>query len=126
AVGKLFRPRSGAGRIARDQGPILSMFSLISCETPHTTSALFLGACHIMSAVEDRLSSLRREIDEIDDKLHDLIVARMEAVAKVGKAKSAASQDILRPAREAAILRRLIERHTGSFPKAGLVRIWRE
>lgn len=32
----------------------------------------------------------------------------------------------LRPGREAAIIRRLITRHTGRFPVAGLVRIWRE
>lgn len=79
-----------------------------------------------MSASEDRLKSLRREIDEIDDKLHDLIMARMETVAKIGKAKSADNQDILRPAREATIQRRLVERHRGPFPRIGLVRIWRE
>lgn len=79
-----------------------------------------------MSASEDRLKSLRREIDEIDDKLHDLIMARMNTVAKIGKAKNADNQDILRPAREALILRRLVERHQGPFPKAGLVHIWRE
>ncbi|HEX7006097.1 MAG TPA: chorismate mutase [Alphaproteobacteria bacterium] len=79
-----------------------------------------------MSASEDRLKSLRREIDEIDDKLHDLIMARMETVAKIGKAKSADNQEILRPAREAAIQRRLVERHRGAFPRIGLVRIWRE
>jgi hypothetical protein len=32
----------------------------------------------------------------------------------------------LRPGREAQILRRLLGRHTGDFPKAALVRIWRE
>jgi chorismate mutase-like protein len=79
-----------------------------------------------MSASEDWLKSLRREIDEIDDKLHDLIMARMDTVAKIGKAKNADNQDILRPAREAAILRRLVERHQGPFAKAGLIRIWRE
>jgi chorismate mutase-like protein len=79
-----------------------------------------------MSASEDRLKSLRHEIDEIDDKLHDLIMARMDTVAKIGKAKNADNQDVLRPAREAKILRRLTERHKGPFPKAGLIHIWRE
>jgi hypothetical protein len=32
----------------------------------------------------------------------------------------------LRPAREAEVLRRLVRRHTGPFPKAALVRLWRE
>jgi hypothetical protein len=32
----------------------------------------------------------------------------------------------LRPGREAAILRRLLARHSGNLPKASLVRIWRE
>ncbi|MDA8230730.1 MAG: chorismate mutase [Magnetospirillum sp.] len=71
------------------------------------------------------LESLRRDIDRIDDQLHDLLLERCALVEKVGEVK--ANDDVaFHPGREAQILRRLIARHTGSFPKAALIRIWRE
>lgn len=71
------------------------------------------------------LDSLRREIDEIDDALHDLIVRRTKAVEGVRDLKRGQKIKI-RPAREAQILHRLVARHKGPFPKRELVRIWRE
>ena len=71
------------------------------------------------------LDSLRREIDKIDDALHDLIVRRTKAVEGVRDLKRGLKVKI-RPAREAQILHRLMARHTGPFPKRELVRIWRE
>lgn len=73
------------------------------------------------SALED----LRREIDRIDDAIHDLLMRRTELVGGIGAAKRGGRLN-LRPAREAAILRRLIGRHHGPFPKSALIRIWRE
>ncbi len=70
------------------------------------------------------LDDLRREIDAIDDALHDLIMRRTAVVERVRGIKGDGVR--LRPAREAAILRRLIARHEGSFPRAVLLRIWRE
>ncbi|MFN0042734.1 MAG: chorismate mutase [Alphaproteobacteria bacterium] len=70
------------------------------------------------------LDALRREIDRLDDALHDLIVKRAEIVAGIRAAK--AGSLALRPAREAEVLRRLLARHTGDFPRASLVRVWRE
>ena len=71
------------------------------------------------------LDSLRREIDEIDDAVHDLIVRRTKAVEGVRDLKRGHKVKI-RPAREAQILHRLVARHKGPFPKRELVRIWRE
>jgi chorismate mutase/prephenate dehydratase len=71
------------------------------------------------------LDSLRREIDEIDDALHDLIVRRTKAVEGVRDLKLGQKIKI-RPAREVQILHRLVARHKGPFPKRELVRIWRE
>ncbi len=79
-----------------------------------------------MSADETALESLRREIDEIDDSLHRLIMRRAEITTEIGRAKAADGGGTIRPAREAAILRRLLDGHAGPFPKAALVRIWRE
>lgn len=73
------------------------------------------------------LDQLRREIDAIDDALHDLIMRRAEVVRRVAGAKeSAGGRAVLRPGREARILRRLVARHEGAFPMAALIRIWRE
>ncbi len=74
------------------------------------------------------LDALRQEIDQIDSTLHDLLMRRSEVTSEVGQAKRAAGTvgQFLRPGREALVLRRLIARHQGGFPKAVLVRLWRE
>ena len=71
------------------------------------------------------LADLRQEIDRIDDAIHDQLMRRGELQAAIGRAKTG-SEVYLRPGREAMVLRRLIARHEGAFPKAVLVRIWRE
>lgn len=78
-----------------------------------------------MSSPENALDDLRREVDEIDDSIHDLIMRRAGMVEKIAAAKGR-ERVYLRPAREAKILRRLAARHTGRFPFAVLVRMWRE
>jgi chorismate mutase-like protein len=79
------------------------------------------------------LEDLRNEIDEIDDALHDLLIRRAEISHAIAKVKQPAAKDgngalvpALRPAREAAILRRLLMRHKGDLPPRVLARIWRE
>lgn len=71
------------------------------------------------------LEQLRREIDRIDDQLHDLLMRRTGLVGQIAAAKTD-RKVTLRPGREAQILRRLVGRHAGEFPKLALVRIWRE
>lgn len=71
------------------------------------------------------LASLRNEIDRIDDAIHDLLMERAQVVENVRAAKGAEGIK-LRPGREAEVLRRIIGRHEGPFPKGALVRIWRE
>lgn len=75
---------------------------------------------------KDTVEALRADVDRIDDALHDLIMRRAEVVERIGTLKVAAAQSLLRPAREAEIVRRLIARHQGRFPKAVVVRVWRE
>lgn len=77
-------------------------------------------------ASEKSLDKLRQEIDRIDDELHDLLIRRTDVVEEVGTLKDVGNLALLRPGREAEILRRLVARHSGRFPKASLVRIWRE
>ncbi len=74
---------------------------------------------------ENPLDALRREIDAIDGRLHDLIMRRTEVVERVREQKKNDKIKI-RPAREAEIVNRLVARHRGPFPKRELIRIWRE
>ncbi|KAF0138840.1 MAG: chorismate mutase [Rhodospirillaceae bacterium] len=77
-----------------------------------------------MSNEVSTLSELRREIDHIDDTIHGLLMRRTEIVKKIGAAKT--DGIYLNPAREAQVLRRLISRHGGPFPKTVITRLWRE
>lgn len=75
-------------------------------------------------AADSTLDQLRQEIDRIDDELHDLIMHRAEVVEQIGTLKEGVA--LLRPGREAEIIRRLVSRHHGHFPKVALMSIWRE
>ncbi len=79
-----------------------------------------------MSNAPDSLASLRREIDSIDEKLHDLLMRRAEVVMEIGRTKADAGGPTFRPAREAQLLRRLLARHESPLPGEVVVRIWRE
>lgn len=72
------------------------------------------------------LDALRRQIDALDDRLQDLLIERARIVAEVSSLKRSDKVPPFRPGREAEILRRLVGRHQGPFPRAALVRIWRE
>jgi len=78
-----------------------------------------------MPSPKPTLDDLRREIDEIDDALHDLVMRRSAVVERIAGLKPTDRASI-RPAREAEILRRLVARHEGALPVAALVRMWRE
>jgi len=78
-----------------------------------------------MSTDTANLERLRREIDRIDDQIHDLLMSRVGLVEQIAGAK-APGGIALRPGREVQVLRRLVARHKGALPKLALVRIWRE
>jgi chorismate mutase len=71
------------------------------------------------------LDVLRQEIDRIDDAMHDLLMERAALVDRIRAAKPA-GRPILRPGREAMVLRRLLDRHKGPYPPQALIRLWRE
>jgi chorismate mutase-like protein len=72
------------------------------------------------------LDDLRAQIDGIDEALHDLLMRRAELVGRIAAAKGGNGGLALRPGREAQVLRRLLARHEGQFPRPALVRLWRE
>lgn len=74
------------------------------------------------------LAHVRREIDEIDDRLIALLDERFAAVARVRAAKQAEDgpgRAAFRPAREAQVLRRLLAKRGKHLPASLLVRLWR-
>jgi len=73
---------------------------------------------------DTELARLRAEIDGIDRDMQALLQRRAEIVTAVGAAK--AGGPIYRPGREARVMRALLERHAGPFPRAALVAIWRQ
>ncbi len=79
-----------------------------------------------MSMADDRLAELRRRIDSIDDRIQDLLIERADVVANIAKVKQGGDAQSYRPGREAAMVRRLLRRHHGDFPKLVIVRLWRE
>ena len=72
------------------------------------------------------LAELRREIDRIDEAMHRLLMERGEIVGRLIKAKrTTESGSAFRPAREADMMRRLVERHRGILPLDTAEGIWR-
>lgn len=78
------------------------------------------------AAPADPLVALRAEIDRLDDTLHDLLMDRAAIVTRLAASRVKPTGTILRPGREAAVLRRLLGRHSGPLPATTLVRLWRE
>src|SRR5437764_5114703 len=72
------------------------------------------------------LSDLRREIDRIDETMHRLLMERGEIIDRLIAAKqSQETGSAFRPAREAEMMRRLVERHQGLLPLDTAENIWR-
>ena len=72
------------------------------------------------------LEVLRKEIDTIDGEVHRLLMARGEIIDRLIQAKQ--TQEVgsaFRPAREADMMRRLVERHRGILPIDTVESIWR-
>lgn len=72
------------------------------------------------------LDEIRQKIDELDNRIHDTLMERAELVLKVGEEKRKNNIQIVQPAREARMIRRLLGRHKGVLPEMAVVRIWRE
>src|SRR5271155_426721 len=72
------------------------------------------------------LADLRREIDRIDAAMHGLLIERGEIIERlIAVKKTEESGSAFRPAREADMMRRLVQRHHGSLPLDTAESIWR-
>jgi chorismate mutase len=72
------------------------------------------------------LADLRREIDRIDEAMHRLLMERGDIIDRlIATKKTAESGSAFRPAREADMMKRLVERHRGILPLDTAESIWR-
>jgi chorismate mutase len=63
------------------------------------------------------LAELRKEIDRIDEAMHRLLMERGEIIDRlIASKKTQESGSAFRPAREADMMRRLVQRHKGILP----------
>ena len=72
------------------------------------------------------LADLRKEIDAIDEQVHQLLMNRADIIDRLIKVKK--TQEVgsaFRPAREADMMRRLVQRHRGILPIDTIESIWR-
>jgi chorismate mutase len=75
---------------------------------------------------EVSLADLRRDIDRIDESMHTLLIERGEIIdTLIAVKKTQESGSAFRPAREADMMKRLVERHHGSLPLDTVESIWR-
>jgi chorismate mutase len=72
------------------------------------------------------LADLRQEIDRIDEAMHRLLMKRGEIIDRlIAVKKTQESGSAFRPAREADMMHRLVERHRGILPLDTVEGIWR-
>src|SRR5215475_8644001 len=77
-------------------------------------------------ADQPSLAELRREIDRIDEAMHRLLMERGEIIDRLIAVKQRQETgSAFRPAREAEMMRRLVQRHRGILPLDTAESIWR-
>ena len=75
---------------------------------------------------EELLSRTRARIDEVDERILELLNERSSLSREVGRIKAGEKSTIFKPQREEEILARLSSRNQGPLPEAALRSIWRE
>jgi chorismate mutase/prephenate dehydratase len=76
--------------------------------------------------LKNRLSKLRRKIDEVDGKLLELLNERAKIAVEVGEAKKEKGGSFYAPSREDDIVRSLQDKNPGPFPSSAIRPVWKE
>src|ERR1035438_4255927 len=96
------------------------MFSFISSPGP------LINAAMAKPPQAPTLDDLRKEIDRIDETMHQLLMERGEIIDRlIAVKRSEETGSAFRPAREAEMMRRLVKRHKGILPLDTAESIWR-
>src|SRR5277367_756964 len=78
------------------------------------------------SQIDPTLAELRVEIDRIDGEMHGLLIKRSQIIDRlIAVKKTEEVGSAFRPAREADMMRRLVDRHHGNLPLDTVESIWR-
>ncbi len=80
-----------------------------------------------MTSVDKTILALRSKIDELDEHIISLLAKRSEYVDQVGKIKkkSAPNSNIIRPGREAKMIRKMLSLPRGNLLAETVAAIWR-
>ncbi|MBC2768429.1 prephenate dehydratase [Pusillimonas minor] len=80
------------------------------------------------NTLQSQLQPLREDIDRIDQDILDLLNRRAQTAQAVGQVKAAFDTDgpVLKPEREASLIRHLQQLNAGPFTEAGIESVWRE
>jgi chorismate mutase len=79
-----------------------------------------------MESPAETLADLRVDIDRIDAAMHELLIERGEIITRLIAIKARqGGGSAFRPAREAAMMRALAERHRGLLPLDTVEGVWR-
>lgn len=79
-----------------------------------------------MSDETRSIEEQRRAIDEIDDRILELLGARAERNAAIGKLKASSASTVWVPSRELDIVERLERQNAGLFPTEAIRNVFRE
>jgi len=74
---------------------------------------------------DKKLKELRQKINDVDDKILDLLAQRADVVSEIGIYKDT-NQPVVDLDREQTILNRLLDKTKGEYSKDTIIRIWRE
>ncbi|MDB5492306.1 MAG: chorismate mutase [Micavibrio sp.] len=72
------------------------------------------------------MNDIRKDIDTVDQQIHDLLMKRAGLALEVGAEKKKNDLPMIQPDREASKIRSILSRHSGDLPQNLIVRLWRE
>src|ERR1700726_2485511 len=120
--------RENKAPILRDaaKAPLLRMRTSLLQPTLNSNFCVLSGFRMSKPPAPPSLEKLRTEIDAIDAQVHGLLMARGDIIDRLIQVKQ--TQEVgsaFRPAREADMMRRLVQRHRGILPLDTVESIWR-
>jgi chorismate mutase / prephenate dehydratase len=74
----------------------------------------------------EELQGFRKQIDDIDDQLIQLLAKRAGVVQEVGRRKHLVNSPVFRPEREVAIIERMVAANPGPLSPTSIATIWLE
>ena len=76
-----------------------------------------------MDSIE-KINSLRKKIDELDDQMIDLVVQRLAIAKEIGDIKETNGIEVIDPYRESQIINRFSEKLAGTLEKKDITAIF--